>query len=81
MDKPGGALWSPEGAGWLQPNQRLKGTQVSRAMHLLEERVNFCWREHGSNSPCPQLGRKAAFLKVEQAIWNLSWFWQRAPQA
>ena len=77
-----GALSGPlRGAGWLQPNQRLKGTQVSRAMHLLEERVNFCWREHGSNSPCPQLGRKAAFLKVEQAIWNLSWFWQRAPQA
>lgn len=63
-----GVLSGPlRGAGWLQSNQRLKGTQVSRAMHLLEERVNFCWREHGSNSPCPQLGRKAAFLRESRA--------------
>lgn len=63
-----GVLSGPlRGAGWLQSNQRLKGTQVSRAMLLLEERVNFCWREHGSNSPCPQLGRKAAFLRESRA--------------
>ena len=64
VDKTGVLSGALKGAGWLQPNKRLKGTQVSRAMHLLEECMNFHWRKHGSKGSCPRLGRKAEFLKV-----------------
>ena len=37
VEKTGVLSGALRGAGWLQPNQRLNGTQVSRAMHLLEE--------------------------------------------
>ena len=64
-----GALSGPlRGAGWLQPNQRLKGTQVSRATSLKGHALvggagEFLLERTWLKQPLPSTGKESSILE------------------